>query len=84
MLVHGRRRLECDSLPYLLGHTPGIVRGQRYVDLIVHVEPLRMVIGRLCVEGDASHERPRFAKVLELQRPREYVTLQGIAGNATR
>src|SRR5262245_5029018 len=46
----------------------GAVRGQRDVDLVPRVRPVRMVAPRLGEEGDARHEREGLREVGELER----------------
>jgi len=51
------------------------VRGDRDIDSVVHVEPLRMMVSFLGHECDPRHKRKRFAEVTEQQRPFERLTV---------
>ena len=45
-----------------------VVRRQRHLDAVVHVEPLRVVVHLLGQERGPGHERPRLRKVNKLKR----------------
>jgi len=66
----------------IFGRQPaGAVRRQQDVDPVPNIRPFGMVIGLLGGEGDAGHEGPGGAEILEAEAAGDAVAL-GLAGPA--
>src|SRR5438876_12194712 len=58
--IHGGGEL---YVPF--GDTPGVMGGQRHFDLVVDVEPFRMVVEFFGNERGTGHESKRLVEILE-------------------
>ena len=52
---------------HISGQTVAIVRSQRHLDIVVHIEPFRMVLHGLGDERSSGHERERAIKIVKLE-----------------
>src|SRR5690349_39254 len=62
-----------------LGHAAGVVGGQRHFDVLIDIEPLRMVIHLFSDQGRPGHEAEGLVEILEHELPGDSVPARNLA-----